>query len=154
MQERVTTGKHDELTGAIIGIFYDVCNELGSGFVESVYKECMRIALVEAGLKVQTEMPITVHFRGNLVGVFKADLVVDGLVLIELKVADCLAREHETQTVNYLRATNLEVALLMNFGPTPKFRRLIMDNEKKNKSVASVEIGVKPFVDGAVTEWV
>ena len=154
MQERFTTGKHDELTGAIIGIFYDVYNELGSGFVESVYKECMRIALVEAGLKVQTEMPIPVHFRGNLVGVFKADLVVDGLVLIELKVADGLAREHKTQTVNYLRATNLAVALLMNFGPTPKFRRLIMDNEKKNKSVASVEICVKPFVGGAVTEWV
>lgn len=154
MQERVTVGKHDELTRAIIGVFYDVYNELGSGFVESVYKECMRIALAEVGLKVQTEVPIPVHFRGSLVGVFRADLVVNGLVLIELKVVDGLAKEHETQTLNYLRATSLEVALLMNFGPALKFKRLIMDNEKKNKSVASVEIGVKPSVDEAVTEWV
>lgn len=154
MQERVVSGKHDELTKVIIGVFYDVYNELGSGFVESVYKECMRIALAEAGLSVQTEVPIPVHFRGNLVGVFRADLVVSGVVLIELKVGDGLAREHETQTLNYLRATDLEVALLMNFCPIPKFKRLIMDNVKKNKSVASVEIGVKPFTDEAVTEWV
>ena len=145
MQERVTVGKHDELTRAIIGVFYDVYNELGSGFVESVYRECMRIALAEVGLKVQTEVPIPVHFRGSLVGVFRADLVVNGLVLIELKVGDGLAKEHETQTLHYLRATSLEVALLMNFGPALKFKRLIMDNEKKNKSVASVEIGVKPL---------
>jgi GxxExxY protein len=148
-------GKHDQLTKAVIGVFYDVYNELGSGFLESVYKECMRIALIETGLRVQAEMPIPVHFRGNLVGAFRADLVVNGVVLIELKVGDALIKEHETQTLNYLRATDLEVALLMNFGPTPRFKRLVMDNEKKkNRSVASVEIGVKPFVDEAVTEWV
>ena len=100
-------------------------------------------------------MPIPVHFRGHLVGVFRADLVVNGAVLVELKVVEALAKEHESQTLNYLRATDLEVALLMNFGPVAKVRRLAMDNEKKrNKSVASVEIGVKPFVDEAVTEWV
>jgi len=124
------TGKHDELTRAIIGVFYDVYSELGLGFVESVYKECMRMALVQAGLPVETEMPVPVRFRGSLVGTFRADLVVQKKVLIELKVA-----------------TDIEVALLMNFGPAAKFKRRVMDNEnKKRKSVSSVEIGVKPFV--------
>jgi GxxExxY protein len=128
------TGKHDELTRAIIGVFYDVYNELGLGFVESVYKECMRMALVQAGLPVETEMPVPVRFRGSLVGTFRADLVVQKKVLIELKVA-----------------TDIEVALLMNFGPAAKFKRRVMDNEnKKRKSVSSVEIGVKPLVAGAV----
>ena len=154
IQTEQTIGKHDELTKTAIGVFYDVYNELGSGFLESVYKECMRIALVDAGLAVQTEMPIPVHFRGNLVGVFKADLVVIGAVLIELKVGDGLAKEHESQTLNYLRATDLEVALLMNFGPVARFRRLAMDNDKKNKTVASVKIGVRAFADQVVTEWV
>jgi GxxExxY protein len=138
-------GKHDDLTRVVIGVFYDVYNELGIGFVESVYKECMRIALVEVGLTVQTEMPVPVRFRGNLVGVFKADLVVNELVLLELKVADALCKEHESQTLNYLRATNLEVGLLMNFGPAARVKRVVMDNDKK-KSVSSVQIGVKPLV--------
>ena len=131
--ERQSSGKHAELTRAIIGVFYEVYNELGTGFLESVYKECMRLALTQAGLSVQTEMPVPVYFRGSLVGVFKADLVVNGLVLIELKIADALCQEHESQTLHYLRATNLEVGMLMNFGPTAKFKRLVMDNESKKK---------------------
>jgi GxxExxY protein len=143
-----TNGKHDEVTRAIIGVFYDVHNELGVGFVESIYKECMRIALAQAGLRVQTEVPIPVRFRDSLVGVFKADLIVNQSVLVELKVCDSLAREHEAQTLNYLRATDIEVALLMNFGSTARFKRLIMDNSKK-RSVSSVKIGVKPSSNGA-----
>jgi hypothetical protein len=84
---------------------------------------------------------------------FRADLIVNETVLIELKACEALAREHESQTLNYLRATNIEVALLMNFGPTPRFKRFVMDNELKKrslKSVTSVSIGVKPFADAEV----
>ena len=151
--ERQLRGKHDDLTQKIIGVFYDVYNELGCGFLESVYREAMRLALGQAGLKVQTEMPIPVRFRGELVGVFRADLVVNDVVLIELKACEALVREHESQTLHYLRAAEIEVALLMNFGPKPRFKRLVMDNElkkPKEKSVSSVAIGVKPFVDAEV----
>ncbi|MGA1982704.1 MAG: GxxExxY protein [Acidobacteriaceae bacterium] len=146
-------GKHHDLTQEIIGVFYDVYNELGSGFLESVYRESMRMALSQAGLMPQTEVPIPVTFRGELVGIFRADLIVNDVVLIELKACEALAREHESQTLNYLKATAIEVALLMNFGLTPRFKRLIMDNQlkkSKEKSVASVSIGVKPLADAEV----
>jgi GxxExxY protein len=151
--ERQVRGKHDDLTKRIIGVFYDVHNELGCGFLESVYRESMRLALLQTGLTILSEAAIPVHFRGSLAGIFRADLIVNDVVLIELKACEGLAREHESQTLNYLRATNIEVALLMNFGPTPRFKRLVMDNEIKKKSLGSVEsvsIGVKPFTDAEV----
>ena len=151
--ERQVRGKHDDLTQEIIGVFYEVYNELGCGFLETVYREAMRLALKQADLHAVSEVPIQVRFRGELVGIFRADLIVNDTVLIELKACEALAREHESQTLNYLRATNIEVALLMNFGPTPRFKRLVMDNELKKrnrKSVSSVLIGVKPFADAEV----
>ncbi len=100
----------------------------------------MRLALVQAGLQVEMEMPIPVRFGGNLVGVFKADLVVNKKVLIGLKIGDFLTRQHESQTMHYLRSTDIEVALLMNFAPTAKFKRLVMDNEIKRRKIGgSVE---------------
>jgi GxxExxY protein len=151
--ERQVHGKHDDLTQRIIGVFYDVYNELGYGFLECVYREAMRLALSQAGLSVSCEVPIPVEFRGTVIGIFRADLIVNDAVLIELKTCEALAREHESQTLHYLKATQIEVALLMNFGPTPKFKRLIMDNElkkSKEKSVESVSIGVKPFAEAEV----
>jgi GxxExxY protein len=148
-QEQIR-GKHDELTQRIIGVFYLVYNELGYGFLESVYQGAMRIALMEVGLEVQTEVSIPVHFHGQVVGLFRADLVVDRKVLLELKSLEALLRQHESQTLHYLRSTELEVALLMNFGPVPKFKRFVLDNSLKhleqtrNRSVSSVNIGVKP----------
>ncbi|MDW5264230.1 MULTISPECIES: GxxExxY protein [Acidobacteriaceae] len=142
-------GKHDALTEQIIRIFYDVYNELGSGFLESVYREAMRLALSQAGLGVNTEVPVPVNFRGVVVGIFRADLIVNDVVLIELKACEQIIRQHESQTMHYLRATQIEVGLLMNFGPTPRFKRFVMDNElkkPKHKSVESVTIGVKPFM--------
>ncbi len=153
MDERLVRGKHDDLTQKIIGIFYDVYNELGYGFLESVYREAMRLALSQAGHAVATEVPVHVTFRGVEIGMFRADLVVNETVLIELKACDALANEHQSQTLNYLRATSIEVALLMNFGPVPRFKRLVMDNERKksvSKSIQSVSIGVKPFADAEV----
>jgi GxxExxY protein len=146
-QER-RRGKHVELTERVIGVFYDVYNELGSGFLESVYREAMRLALTQAGLTVKTEVPVPVSFRGVVVGMFRADLIVNDCLLVELKAVDQIVRQHESQTMHYLRATSIEVALLMNFGPSPRFKRLVMDNELKKlrqKSVESVTIDVEPF---------
>jgi GxxExxY protein len=141
-------GKHAELTERVIGVFYDVYNELGCGFLESVYREAMRVALTQAGLVVKTEVPVPVSFRGVVVGVFRADLIVNDCLLIELKAAEQIVRQHESQTMHYLRATSIEVALLMNFGALPRFKRFVLDNELKkrqHKSAESVTISVEPF---------
>jgi GxxExxY protein len=141
-------GKHAELTERVIGVFYDVYNELGFGFLESVYREAMRIALTQTGLVVKTEVPVPVSFRGVVVGVFRADLIVNDCLLVELKAAEQIVRQHESQTMHYLRATSIEVALLMNFGVSPRFKRFVLDNELKkrlHKSAESVTISVEPF---------
>lgn len=122
---------HEELTEKIIGVFYDVYNELGHGFLESVYHKAMVVALTQVGLTVVSKPQVPVFFRGELVGDFEADVVVEGKVLLELKSARELDPAHEAQTLNYLRATPIEVGLLMNFGPKPKFRRLAFANERK-----------------------
>jgi GxxExxY protein len=123
--------KHGELTERIIGIFYEVYNELGHGFLESVYQEAMLIALHDAGIAVQYKHPIEVSFRGQLVGAFEADLLVEGVVFLELKSARAIDPVYEAQLLNYLRATKVEVGLILNFGPKPEFRRLAYDNSRK-----------------------
>lgn len=123
--------KHGELTAQIIGVFYGVYNELGYGFLESVYRESMRVTLTEAALRVAVEVAIPVSFKGHLVGQFKADMLVENSVLMELKSARMLDRSHEAQLLHYLKATNIEVGLLLNFGIRPQFRRLLFDNERK-----------------------
>jgi GxxExxY protein len=123
--------KHSEVTQRIIGVFFDVYNELGSGFLESVYVESLAIALLQAGLSVEREKPITVRFRGEVVGKFRADLIVAEVVLVEAKACRKLQPIHEAQTLNYLRGTSLEVALLVNFGSRAQFRRLLFDNPLK-----------------------
>ena len=124
--------KHSELTDVIISVFYDVYNELGFGFLESVYRKAMRVALIEKGVNVQEEVPVSVFFRRQSVGDFKADLVVNNSILIELKTAETLGPAHEAQVLNYLRATSLELGLLLNFGPKPQVRRLLLDNTRKH----------------------
>ncbi len=123
--------KHSELTELIIGIFYGVYNELGFGFLESVYRRALQMALQSKGLTVQAEVPVAVFFRGKNVGDFRADLVVNGCVLLELKTAEGIAIVHEAQLLNYLKATTLEVGLLLNFGPRPQVRRLVFDTARK-----------------------
>jgi|SRR5579863_7643711 len=123
--------KHSELTQIIIGTFYEVYNELGFGFLESVYRKSLRIALQEKILTAEEEVEAAVLFHGKNVGDFKADLLVNGLILIELKTADNLSPAHEAQILNYLRATSLELGLLLNFGPKPQVRRFLLDNERK-----------------------
>lgn len=123
--------KHQELTGRIIEIFYDVYNELGHGFLESVYQNAMVIALRAAGLRVEVEVSIDVWFRGHRVGSFFADILVEKAVYLELKAVRALDPSFEAQTLNYLRSTTIEVALLLNFGPKPEFKRLAFDNARK-----------------------
>ncbi len=123
--------KHSDLTEKIIGIFYDVYNELGHGFLELTYAEALVVVLGESGLTTAREVPVPVWFRGKKVGQYYADLIVEGAVLLELKAARTLDSAHEAQLLHYLRATEVEVGLLLNFGLRPQFRRLLFDNERK-----------------------
>lgn len=124
--------KHSELTDLIIAVFHDVYNELGFGFLESVYRNSLRLALLDKGLTVEQEVPVTVFFRGNNVGDFRADLVVNGTILLELKTAEQIIAAHESQVLSYLRSTALELGLILNFGPKPQVCRLLLDNSRKH----------------------
>lgn len=136
--------KHADVTKKIIGTFYEVYNELGYGFLECVYEESLAIALDQAGLAANRQIPLPVWFRGHKVGEFRADLLVETCVLLELKSARSLDPAHEAQLLHYLKSTEVEIGMLLNFGTRPQFRRLIFDNERKKirespwKSVAGV----------------
>ncbi|WP_290588945.1 GxxExxY protein [Arenimonas sp. SCN 70-307] len=114
-----------ELTEKVIGAFFAVYNELGSGFLEQVYENALSICLRELGLSVLQQTAVDVYFRGNRVGEYRADLIVDGRLLVEVKVATTISPAHEAQLVNYLKATGLPIGLLLNFGPHPQFKRRI-----------------------------
>lgn len=123
--------KHKEITDKIIRVFYEVYNELGHGFLESVYERSLEIALHSLDLKVCRQIQIPVWFRGKPVGDFTADMLVEDCVLLELKASRALDSSHQAQLLNYLRATEIEVGLLLNFGVKPEFKRLIFDNPRK-----------------------
>jgi GxxExxY protein len=122
---------YGDLTQTILGAFYDVYNQLGAGFLESVYEAALEIDLKEAGLKVKRQAETQVFFRTRHVGKFLADIIVEDLVIIELKAVRAITSSHEAQLVNLLKATNLEVGLILNFGPQPVFRRLVYSNANK-----------------------
>jgi len=124
--------RHSEITDKIIKVFFEVYNELGPGFLESVYERSLEIALNSLGLKVCRQIEIPVWFRGQRVGDFTADMLVEDCVLLELKAARALDSSHQAQLLNYLRATEIEVGLLLNFGLKPEFKRLLFDNPRKN----------------------
>ncbi len=107
---------HEMITGPIIAACIDVSRELGAGFTESVYHRALLICLSERGLSARSEVPLKVWFRGEVVGDFVADIVVEGKVIVELKAVSKLLPEHQAQLINYLEATGLEVGLLANFG--------------------------------------
>lgn len=120
--------KYRELIYKIIGVYYEVYNELGHGFLESVYQKSLGLALQSAGLNACWPIAIPVWFRGQQVGQFEADMLVEKCILLELKAMRALDRGHEAQLRNYLRATDIEVGLLLNFGLKPEFRRLLFSN--------------------------
>lgn len=123
--------KHKDLTDKIIQAFYDVYNELGFGFLENVYQNALYFELLDRGFDVEAQMCIDVYYKTRLVGKYKADLIVDDLVIVELKAIDCLVPEHEYQLINYLRSTDKEVGLILNFGVKPEIRRKVFDNSRK-----------------------
>jgi GxxExxY protein len=124
-------GKHADITGKVIGAFFKVYNTLGYGFNEKVYENALAIELRKAGLKVVKQQEIVVYYDGENVGDYRTDIVVDDVVIVELKAARELAEEHEAQLLNYLKATTLEVGLLLNFGVKAEHKRKVYDNERK-----------------------
>lgn len=129
--------KHRDLTDKIIGTFYEFYNELGFGFLESVYEEAMLIALRAKGLKAAQQVPIPVWFRGKKIGNFEADLVVNDSVIVELKAVRAIDDAHIAQLLNYLKATEVEVGLVLNFGHKAEFKRKAFDNIRKERQPGS-----------------
>jgi GxxExxY protein len=124
-------GKYSELTEKIIGSFFQVYNQLGYGFSEKVYENSLALLLKRIGFKVDQQKPIVVYFDDQVVGEYYADLLVNDAVVLELKACKHLLEEHEAQLLNYLKATPIEVGLLLNFGPKPQFMRKVYDNDRK-----------------------
>jgi GxxExxY protein len=123
---------HKELSESILKVFYEVYNELGHGFLERVYQNAMYLELKLQGFKVEAQKQIRVYYKGELVGDFYADLLIDDTIILELKACENLAKAHYAQTLNYLKATNIEVGLLLNFGEKPQIKRFIFTNNRKN----------------------
>jgi GxxExxY protein len=134
--------KHFHVTEKILRAFYNVYNELGPGFLESVYENALVIAARDLGLEVQEQVPISVYFRGHNVGDFRADLLVDGVVLVELKTVRTLDSAHLAQIMHYLKATNIELGMLLNFGPIPEFKRVVLESARKTIRVNPRESAV------------
>ncbi len=121
----------EELTGRIINAFYKVYNTLGHGFIESVYHNAMIVEIVRNSLSVEVKKPIEVYYGANVIGKFEADLVVEKRVIVELKAKDKLHPAHEAQLTNYLRATDVEIGLLLNFGKCAEVKRKLFENKYK-----------------------
>lgn len=122
------TMKHSNITNVIIQSFYHVYNVLGYGFLERVYQNSMILELRKRGLLVEPQLKFDVSYDGLLVREYFADLFVERSVIVELKAAEALAPEHHAQLLNYIRASGVEVGLLMNFGPKPEFKRKVLDS--------------------------
>lgn len=123
--------KHPKLTDKIIGIFYRVYNKLGYGFLEKIYEKAMMIEFERDGIRVESQYPIKVHYDGEVIGEYFSDILVNDKVIAEIKATKHLAAEHEAQLLNYLKATQIEVGLLLNFGLKPEFIRKAFDNKRK-----------------------
>ena len=122
---------HNELTSLILKTFYEVYNELGYGFLEKVYQNALLIELKNKGLEVTSNEKIKVYYKGENVGDYYADIIVNNTVILELKAAECIVEAFENQLLNYLRGTDCEVGLLLNFGKKPEFRRKVFENKRK-----------------------
>jgi GxxExxY protein len=121
---------YEEITNKILAACFDVSKELGAGFLESIYQNALMIALQEKGLTIEREHPLAVSFRGQIVGQFYADILVEDKIILELKAVSALTDIHKAQLINYLKATGIEVGLLLNFG-NPKLEYRRFDNRFK-----------------------
>ena len=120
-----------DLTSEIIRCFYIVYNKLGYGFLEKVYEKALKYELEKTGFQVECQKPINVYYETELVGDYYADLLVENKVIIELKTSVAICEEHENQLINYLKATEVEVGLLLNFGKKPEIKRKLFSNSNK-----------------------
>lgn len=130
---------HSDLTERIIGEAFKVYNVLGSGFLEKVYGKALCKKLIESGLEIKREFPVKVYFEGEIIGDYCCDILVNELVIIEIKAIESLAKIHEVQLVNYLKATNLEVGLLINFGEKIEIKRKVLTKNHKKSALSASE---------------
>jgi len=117
--------KYNDITDKVIKAFYYVYNKLGYGFLEKVYENAMVVTLKKYGCNIIQQFPAKVYFEGEIVGDYYADLIVDNCVIVELRASESIIEAHESQLINYLKATNIEVGLILNFGVKPEFRRKV-----------------------------
>jgi GxxExxY protein len=122
---------HEGITDSILKTYYDVYNQLGYGFLEKVYQNAMYLELKSQGFKVEAQKPIKVYFKNQLIGEYYADLLIEDKVIVELKACELLMNVHSAQLMNYLKATEIEVGLLLNFGEDAEFKRIIYTNDRK-----------------------
>jgi GxxExxY protein len=130
-KHKTMDGLHKDLTDKIIGAFYDVYNELGYGFLEKVYQNALFLELKTRGFKVEAQKQMKVFYKGQEVGHYIADLIINDLVILELKAAETIIPEFEAQLINYLRASDIEIGLLLNFGKKAEVKRKIFHNNRK-----------------------
>ena len=124
--------KHWDLTDLIIKGFFKVYNKLEFGFLEKVYQNSLCIQMAKLGLSCEKNFPIDVYFDNQVVGTYFADIIINRSVIIEVKAAECLCEAHEAQLTNYLRATDIEVGMLLNFGKKPEYKRKVFSSRFKN----------------------
>lgn len=122
---------HKSITDSILKVYYEVYNGLGYGFLEKVYQNAMYFQLKSLGYKVEAQKQINVYFKGQRVGEYYSDLIVEDVVIVELKTTELIMSIHVAQIINYLKATPIEVGLLLNFGEEPEFKRIIYTNDRK-----------------------
>jgi GxxExxY protein len=130
--------KHSDITSLIIKAYYAVYNKLGYGFLEKVYENALLIELLRLGLNSKPQHSIHVFYENERIGFYIADIIVNGCVIIEIKAAECICEEHEAQLTNYLKATDVEVGILLNFGKKPEFKRKVFSTEYKNLNSSSL----------------
>lgn len=122
---------HKGLTNQILKCFFLVYNQLGYGFLEKIYQNALCHELTLSGLEIFRERPLKVYYRDKLMGEYFADIIVQNQVILEIKAVETLIQAHEAQLLNYLKATRIEVGLLLNFGPKPQFKRRVFANDRK-----------------------
>jgi len=128
----MTNFLHKKLSDSILKIYYEVYNNLGYGFLEKVYQNAMYLELKNQGYNVEPQKQIKVYYKEMVVGEYYADLLIDDTIILELKACECLMDAHKAQLINYLRATDIEIGMLLNFGETPEFKRFIYTHDRKN----------------------
>ena len=128
---------YESITDIILRAFYDVYHELGYGFLENVYQNAFYKELKHCGLKCEAQKKIEVFYKGEVVGLYYADLFVEDIIILELKAVAEIHSAHESQLMNYLKATGIEVGLILNFGPKPTFKRKVFSNRKEIESPRS-----------------